>query len=245
MLHAILSSKAGRNLSASIDWRHDFSESEDSLTSFTFSLLSYLPAELTWRLLVANPKSICLPGNPGMLESISFWPRWDPSETSNASHVEPDVFLRFEFTDLVIEAKRRDNLGQIKLQWANELQSYINEIGSSTKAVAIIAIGGNPNETNEIIRAKESSFECPVVKIHWRTLTDRASAMLDMLSRSRDKIGFNSSVYRILEDLISVLSLHGFTTITWLDSLQFNPYSVSGLSIQNLIDLPFHDTAHK
>lgn len=102
---------------------------EDSLTSSVFERLALLSDENLWwvlrnacdkQALAATP----LPDNVGKLEKIEFWPSWKPDSQleRNSSRVEPDVFLRFEQYDIIVEAKRHDfTQSQNIEQWQNEL----------------------------------------------------------------------------------------------------------------------------
>lgn len=49
----------------------------------------------------------------GNLDSYEFWPHWN----SKGSYVEPDIFLRFENADIIIEAKKDDSTDQTCKQW--------------------------------------------------------------------------------------------------------------------------------
>lgn len=81
---------------------------EDPKTYLTIGQLRYLPADLFWELLrtsAVSPET--MPLTVGKLESFEMWPSWDPTGTGNTERVEPDVFIRFSWLDLIIEAKKR------------------------------------------------------------------------------------------------------------------------------------------
>ena len=95
---------------------------EDPKTSSVFETLLMLPDELLWEVL----RAACfdndnLPMVSGQIEDYEFWPHWDSANTSNTKLVEPDVFIRFQSFDLIIEAKYRDNYGQYSQQWEDRV----------------------------------------------------------------------------------------------------------------------------
>ena len=91
---------------------------EDPKTSSVFENLMLLPDNVFWHIL----KSSCFYNermlvNSGKLLSYEFWSHWDNTGTDNNTYVEPDLFIRFEEFDVIIEAKYGDYGGQYLKQW--------------------------------------------------------------------------------------------------------------------------------
>ena len=80
---------------------------------------------------------------------MSFWDKWDATNTTNTNYVEPDVFMRFENIDIILEAKRYDNNQQNPDQMKNELIAYCNEFFSEQKELIFIQVGGIFSTENE------------------------------------------------------------------------------------------------
>src|SRR5438552_1575411 len=102
---------------------------EDSLMAAVFSHLLHLPFTIFWHILRDACYGTGLPAVVGEPKIIALWPKWDPQGTRNSSYVEPDLFLRFEDFDLIIEAKRWDQGMQSRNQWEDQLTAYANEYG--------------------------------------------------------------------------------------------------------------------
>jgi hypothetical protein len=78
------------------------------------------------------------PGMFGTLSEYQFWPSW----SLRGSRVYPDCLLRFTQADVIIEAKRLDDIPQQNpAQWAKELAAYFAQPGQG-KRVFLFAIGG-------------------------------------------------------------------------------------------------------
>jgi hypothetical protein len=93
---------------------------EDTLTSSVFDNLLLLPDNLFWNVIKKSCYQNKLPDSINSVESYEFWPHWDPENTNKTNYVEPDMFIRFDNFDLIIEAKRWDNNQQYITQWKNE-----------------------------------------------------------------------------------------------------------------------------
>lgn len=125
----------------------DRNYNEDFKTYSTLGVLQYLSAQMFWSILSAsvidNKK---LPKFSGEIEQIDFWPKWynlqNIEVVSNTSYIEPDVFLRFENFDCIIEVKKDDVSGQHFDQWESQTQAYKNEYPEG-KQLIYIALGGN------------------------------------------------------------------------------------------------------
>jgi hypothetical protein len=90
---------------------------EDTLTSSVFDYLLLLPDSLFWEIIKKSCYQNNLPGNISFIESYEFWPHWDSENTTKTNYIEPDMFIRFDNFDLIIEAKRWDNNQQYITQW--------------------------------------------------------------------------------------------------------------------------------
>jgi hypothetical protein len=106
MLKAIIHSKAGRIVHQgddSVRWAYIFKHSEDLMTAAVFSRFSYLSTSVQNRLL---QQWLECDQDFSDLKEIEFWPSY-PLTLKNNKHknVEPDLVLRFESSDLIIEIK--------------------------------------------------------------------------------------------------------------------------------------------
>lgn len=204
MLYAISKGKSGRNLGNSeINWRELFRSSEDSLTSFVFERLCYLPPEML--------KDILLPQSEmdlGKLRYKDFWPHWDSTGTNNQKFVEPDLFLCFEKMNVIVEAKRYDNdTMQDKQQWKNEVIAYFNEYDDNQMDVCLLAIGGISGY-KEHADIEVNGKKIPVLCYLWK----------DLLKRIQNQLNDAEGVVKeILVDLVSIFQIHGFSTGLWFE----------------------------
>jgi hypothetical protein len=230
MLHAIKSNKAGINFNnAEINWRQFFKASEDSLTSFVFERLFYLPGELFWSILTQSCFENSLPevlGNPSEYE---FWPHWDAVETANKNYVEPDVFIRFHKYDLIVEAKRWNREMQSVNQWKSQIQAYRNEYGDE-KQLLYIALGGIHTIKAEIIEGVE------IVKSQWKRILEQVIYQHDKFSHKNEPSDFDHSTLTILSDLIIIFRIHGFATGLWFNTLPVQKYSITTLGSELIAD---------
>lgn len=117
---------------------------EDSLTSSVFERLALLSDENLWWVLrnaCDKQAAATLPDNVGKLEKFEFWPKWEADSElgRNNTYVEPDVFLRFEELDIIVEAKRHDfTQSQNIEQWQNELGAWCQEFQSDRQVVLLV-----------------------------------------------------------------------------------------------------------
>jgi len=221
MLYAISHNKAGRNFNnEETDWRQIFRSSEDSLTSMVFERLFYLPYELFWNILRESCYGKDLPPFSGPILAKEFWPHWDGTNTNNTNLVEPDVFVRFNDFDLIIEAKRWDYNQQSRDQWSNEINAYRNEYEDSAKKLYFIALGGIYEEETEIL------LEVSILKSRWKRILAKVIDHYNQLSTLSSNISSVNSIKIILHDLILVFQLHGYSTGTWLSSLPIKNYEI-------------------
>lgn len=153
---------------------------EDPKTSIVFENLMLLPDNVFWNILKASAanKGI-LPEDAGLMaDNFYFWPKWNPNskyDTGNSNYVEPDVFLRFENLDVIIEAKYSDNEGQYREEWVREFKAYLNEFENDKKKVILFAVGGNSTFQQER-EIKVGEYKCPIIKYSWHSLL---AAVLD------------------------------------------------------------------
>ncbi|MBI9062753.1 MAG: hypothetical protein JEZ14_12270 [Marinilabiliaceae bacterium] len=229
MLHAIEKGKASFNFNNDeINWRQLFKTSEDSLTSSVFERMFYLPVELFWKILKVSSYGQELPDYCGSIQSKEFWPKWDASNTDNSSFVEPDLFIRFEKFDLIIEAKRYDNNQQDPKQWNNQIIAYNTEYSKDAKQLFYLALGGIRSQKTESVEGIK------VVKCRWKNLLDHTKAILNQQADKDKKSDINDSVKCILEDLITVFHIHGFATGEWFKEL---PYEGLKLEAKDLKEI--------
>jgi len=221
MLHAIITNKAGKNLSKSeVYWRDLFSTSEDSLTAMIFGRLLYLPSELIWEILNSASYSERLTTGYPKILSAEFWPRWVSDETSKSKSVEPDIFIRTTEFDLIIEAKRYDDNQQDAAQWQNECQAYLNEYGEEDRKVILLAIGGINNEQDEIITISNKNIS--VIKCRWIKLLHEIKKIHLRLEKNSSQLNSINSLIVILKDIVSGFGIHGYSTGGWLEDENFD-----------------------
>ena len=154
---------------------------EDSLTSSVFERLVLLSDDNLWWVLrnaCDKQTAATLPDNVGKLEKFEFWPSWDPAPQleRNNLRVEPDVFLRFEELDIIVEAKRHDftksqQESQREEQWENELGAWFKEF-QSDRPVVLLAIGGNTTVGTCEVELEHLPQQFRVERLHWEMLRD-------------------------------------------------------------------------
>lgn len=160
--------------------KHHKNTNEDPKTSDVFENLMSLPDNVFWGILkaAASNKGI-LPDEAGLMSGgFFFWPKWDPClkyDTGNSNYVEPDVFFRFEFIDVIVEAKYSDNVGQYRGEWEREFKAYLNEFEGDKKDVVLLAVGGNLTFEREPALIV-GNRRCPIVKYSWVNLLNAVLA---------------------------------------------------------------------
>lgn len=157
---------------------------EDPKTSTIFEHLLLLPDNIFWSILRNSTRTFKqeLPEDIGYLESFEFWPKWNPSKTSNSTYVEPDIFIRFNKLDIIVEAKYQDGGGQYKEEWIREIQAYQNEFSNNKRLYILLAIGGNSDYKDETISS------CKILKTNW-------SDLLDYVTKTKKRFEENISTY--------------------------------------------------
>jgi len=182
---------------------------EDSLTAAVFSNLLHLPEDEFWSVVRNACYSPELPVDAGELVEVEYWPKWAAADSGNANYVEPDLFLRFEQFDLIVEAKRWDDGMQSRDQWERELKAYAWEYGQEERKVRIIALGGLFTEEDDC------------VSVNWKAEGERLKRALERESKPGDR---NLSDRRILADIISLFAFHGFATGRWYNDIPFSSH---------------------
>ena len=194
--------------------RKELNPCEDSLTAVVFDTLKYLPTNLFWTILKSSLYQDKLPFISGELDAITFWDIWNATDTSNSKFVEPDVFLRFNKFDVIVEAKRFDTKQQNDSQITNEIQSYLNEYSEDKKELYVIKLGGLHSKENE---KKHKLHDAIICKTDWTKLLDVISKTLSDLIKESNPI--NNSYIRILEDCIQGFALHQYYKKEWLSEI--------------------------
>lgn len=192
-----------------------FKANEDALTSSIFERFMYLPKELFQHIL----KEALLDVVPNLdlhtIQSIEYWPNWNPENTTNSNRVEPDVFIRTATQDIIIEAKRYDAKQQSKTQWKNEIQAYNNEYSEDKKTLVFIALGGLHNQQTETIHVNHKPYQ--IYKCKWQAILQAINNLKYTLELTKDVLNGNQAILNILEDMIVSFGLFGFSTADWLE----------------------------
>lgn len=206
---------------------------EDPKTSSVFENLMLLPDDIFWYIL----KSACfyddgMPVNAGKLVDYKFWAHWSAKGTDNSSLVEPDLFLRFDEFDVIIEAKYSDLGGQYVEQWERELIAYNNEYRDDEKPVVFIAVGGNMTVELEIVKVQKQKHL--IYKCSWLSLLiqiNKYRAELEHLSFIDVR---TSATMRILDNIVLAFNINGVYNIDWFNPMTrekcvINPSSIDAL----------------
>ena len=194
---------------------------EDTLTASVLDPLKYLPSDLFWYIIKESVLKDNLPAISGPIQEISFWDKWSAKDTSNSSFVEPDVFIRFQEFDLIIEAKRYDENQQYYRQLENEVIAYKNEYGQDQKDLYLIQLGGvNQNDhTNEISPETVSgSYKVKMSKIKWSGILSTITSLHRNIKKNF--VPGQESILMILNDVIESLEIHGFFKKLWIFDLK-------------------------
>jgi hypothetical protein len=195
---------------------------EDSCTGGVFDLLKYLPTELFWQILKNSLLLDNLPTVCGTIENIEFWPKWsvkELEEVKNTNYIEPDVFISFTDFDVIIEAKRYDEKQQNPNQHYDQLTTYFNELnekGSEYKKVYYVLLGGlHIADTTEEISVANHTVQ--LSKLKWSSLLDAVVSV--KTSIEKQVLKHQKPMLLLLEDVITVLAIHGFHKKKWLSNM--------------------------
>lgn len=138
MIHSFSKIKTDRNYN------------EDFKTYQTIGLMQYLPANLFWSFIrecIIHKEN--LPNLSGEILQTDFWVKWYNIDGTNAErYVEPDVFIRFENFDCIIEVKKTEESGQHQDQWNDQITAYRNTY-LERKRLIYVALGGNRDYDND------------------------------------------------------------------------------------------------
>ncbi len=175
----------------------DAFDREDSLTASFFGLLFYLDSELVEKYFYS-----LLDTETGKVQEVEFWPHWDAENTSNEKYVEPDVFVRFENLDLIIEVKKEGNKLFLK-QAENQINAYENEYcNEETQEKHLFYLGfirDKYEQEEEFSKLKDSKKYVKAIKlITW----------YDMLSTLETVTPYKLNQRKILNDIEELLLLH-------------------------------------
>jgi hypothetical protein len=219
MLNAIIKNKLGSNMvEDDINWRDIFKTTEDSLTASVIGNLLYLPDELFWQIIKNACYSNELPQNTGRLYKYEFWPRWNLNlDKNNNNYVEPDVFLRYDDIDIIIESKRYDEKLQYREQWKREIKAYKEYYGNDNNKVFLIAIGGIRNTNVDIMFNKYK-----VIKLKWTNLLYEITKITKAINKSEYRTNSETTIKRILDDIIKYFEMHDFYSFTWIEDTKFH-----------------------
>lgn len=187
----------------SINFRESYNAIEDFFTAAIFSRLSYLDGFFWEKMFDINF---------GKLVYREFWPRWKDA-TGTQYEVEPDVFLRFEKCDLIIEAKRNDNSGQYKDQIIREIEAYKAKFGQDEKMFYLFAVGGNGKNIFQDIGETSSAN---IKAFDWQDIFNKVK-----------KLNMNVN---LKEDLLLAFDLHGIRELVYLKDI-LSPIVLNGLTI--------------
>jgi len=205
---------------------------EDPKTSSVFENLMLLPDNVFWYILKQSCfSSNTLLSNSGKLLSVQFWPHWDSKGTDNAHFVEPDVFLRFEEFDVIIEAKYGDVGGQGERQWQNEIIAYHNEF-EHKKPFAFIAIGGNYSATEETIKVGKELVS--IHKCNWLSILISINKYKNELEKISVPDMANSATMRLLDNIILAFNINGVYNIEWFNTMALPTTIINPSSLDNI-----------
>jgi hypothetical protein len=191
---------------------------EDTLTSSVFDCLLMLPDKLFWEILKKSCLKNNLPEKIKAIEDYDYWPKWNSENTTREKYVEPDLFIRFDNFDLIIEAKRWDINQQYIEQWENEFIAYKNKYSQDEKEVFLLAVGGIYDEDNYI----NNIVDYGTIKVYRCRWFNILETLVDIIDNFNISEYFNyPNIYRIIKLLITSLEIHGLMKINWLDDIKY------------------------
>jgi len=187
-------------------WKDLFKCTEDFLTAAVFSRLSYLTDDQFFRILEEACDLDC--GSVGQLAEIHFWPSWskENEEDVGKSRIEPDVYLKFENLNIIIEAKYGSE--QVTRQVKNEITAFFDyhfEFDTSDKVI-FIAVGGDSSSI-------PGQVEIPSIDREVKCFTCGWADLLEALYLEKDIPA------TLFDDLTEIFKWFGYQRRTWLKSL--------------------------
>ncbi|MDE6560948.1 MAG: hypothetical protein K2K75_06190 [Muribaculaceae bacterium] len=203
----------------------DRNYNEDFKTYATLGVLQYLPSQVFWNILRASViDNHKLPKSSGEIELIDFWPKWYKLQNievvNNKKYIEPDVFIRFEKFDCIVEVKKTDTLGQHVTQWESQTQAYKNEYPEG-KRLVYIALGGNPN-----LEALSLDKFSHVYKSTWlRLLREVDKALQERISFSY-KTEATYQEYRILKSTLDAFACYDEYVVEFMETMDRYKHSI-------------------
>ena len=193
----------------------DMKYNEDFKTYQTIGLMQYLPASLFWHIIrecVISPNN--LPHLSGEILQTDFWIKWYNIDNTNAErYVEPDVFIRFENFDCIIEVKKTEGSGQHHDQWDDQITSYRNTYPEG-KRLIYIALGGNKDYSTGF----DNRFS-DVYRASWRRLLHAVHKALDERTTLHYQTSAVSQEIRILQSIMEAFKKYNEYDVEFLDSL--------------------------
>ncbi|PME29182.1 hypothetical protein BCV39_08655 [Vibrio sp. 10N.286.55.E10] len=233
MLKAILHGKAGRieyNKDESVSWSSLFKAREDLLTSTFFERFAYLSDDVQTQILAS-----CFSLSPddfqakfGAFQSIDYWPRYELSEGGESRQVEPDLVIRFELCNLIVEVKPPEGGDQYYEQWQREVASFIQSDEHNELPLHFLAIGrieaSNATQWAELLHER---YDClkTVSATKWQAVTDNLVKLIE-------GDGISPTDRRVLTDMLEALALYGLKTnsFEWHDLIC---HGFNALSLQH------------
>lgn len=188
---------------------------EDSLTSSVFDGLKYLPTDIFYSILKNALYHDKLPKYSGELLDIIFWDKWDAKETSNSKFVEPDLIIKFEDFDIIIEAKRYDNFQQSRNQMENEIKSYYN-VFDGNKDLYFAQVGGLHSKEDELDYCFNDK-KIKIVKTDWTRLLHEIIKQRNILQLA--SLSQTHAYCRILDDVRKAFEMHNFYEMKWMKDI--------------------------
>lgn len=212
----------------------DRNYNEDFKTYSTLGVLQYLPAQFFWTLIKESVvEGQSLTDDSGEIVEAHFWPKWykiqNINVVSNSTYIEPDVFIRFENFDCIIEVKKTDSGGQHSDQWESQTQAYKNEYPEG-REIYYIALGGNPS----LDAARESKIN-HVYKSTWHKLLRAISKALEERVNLTYRTETDNQEIRILQSAVDAFARYNEYVVEFMDSM----------SISKSVSLPTQNTLNR
>ncbi|ELB2935341.1 hypothetical protein QNE58_000546 [Vibrio alginolyticus] len=231
MLKAILHGKAGRiehDGQTSVRWASLFKVREDLLTSTVFERFAYLSESLQFQLLefFFEGKVTAFAEIFGSFITIDYWPRYTFEEKGHTRQVEPDLIIRFEKANLIVEVKPPEGGDQYFEQWKREVASFIQSDGHNKLSLHFLAIG-RIETGNATLWAKRLRESYPCLKTVGAT---KWQAVADNLVKLVEGDDISPTDRRVLTDMLEALGLYGLkiNSYEWHDLIchGFRPLSL-------------------
>lgn len=212
-----------------------FKLNEDSFTSTIFERLMYLPKELFQSILVNSLDETIPALDLTSIELVEYWPKWCGQGTGNPKFVSPDLFIRTQKSDIIIEAKRTDINQQDRTQWENQVTAYYNEYTKDNKELIYIALGGIRNPTTDEV-SRRSNAPTKIFKCKWQRILSVVKNTLNRLESSHHLTHGQTAIHNILTDIIMAFGMYGYFTGEWLEK-SVKPAYISSDNLKLMNDL--------